>query len=670
MTNVRVVAAVVDTKQLTLYKQDGKTVCIPQGDPRVRKILDTITPIISHGGVATVNIAEANVYRDFEEQTGGFARFFRVARKKVAGLFGASSDDDEPVEPTQVGVVPGLSTAIDEIIAHATPAANDDQSLKSNETMVAVVGKGKDAKVIPGMEKLRDQFLHACKLGSTKGVENFLKRISSVIDKRRHSIDELLHFMERGDLPIADDGSIIIYKMLYRREGHYVDPHSKKVTQKVGSFVCMDPKLVDDSRRKECSTGLHVARRGYLSGFHGDVCVLAKVAPEDVIAVPMNEPDKMRVCGYHIIFELDQDAFQKLKNNRPMTDNPKAQRLLGRAISGDHVGRLEEVRITEPYGGGLIITQLNSKGEPLPRTKGEPRKAVALDEVNVAPSVDPKAVAKKVTETKAQAPAKKPVGGRQKHAQELLEGVVGHNSNTEQRRHHAVALIDFKKKSKVSWSSLGISDDQVQIVIKTAEAAAPVVPKPAPRPAKKQAPTVKAPAKKAKPAPKRMDVETKPGSAVEPHPMSKGTGVKVRLFELEKVYSHKDGDPAHRAAAALEMVSIRRRAKKSWQALGYPLLTDQLLNDDAVRFSAKEILKAEKPKSAPKKAAAKKAAPSKAATAPAPMTGGPSQQAARKLFNERKWGPLQDFKKAKKKSWSALGFTSKEEAEIKLHIGG
>lgn len=651
MTNVRVVAAVVDTKQLTLYKEDGKTILIPQGDPRLRKILDEITPTISQGGVASVDMSEINIYKDFEEKSGGVARFFRVARNKVASFFGAGEHErDENVAPTTIGQLPALSLAIDDIMANAKPSANDDfGNLKTNETVVAVVGSGKNAKVIPGMENLKDQFHHACKLGSTKGVENFLRRLSAVIDDRQHSIHDLLRFMERGDLPIADDGSIVIYKVLNRsNDGNtFVDCHSRKVTQKVGSFVCMDPSLVDHNRRNECSTGLHVARRGYLSNFGGDVCVLAKVAPEDVIAVPNYDANKMRVCGYHILFELDQDSYNKLKNNRPMTDNPKAQALLGRAISGNHPARMEEVRITQARGGGVVITPLNSKGQPQERTKA--RMATALDDASTAPSVNPKQVAEKVTEAKAKPKATAPVlNTRQRLARDLYDAG------------DAQALIAFKKKSKVSWATLGFDEEDQKFIL---EMAANPVPKPAPKPATKAKPTVKAPAKKAAPAPRKVTpkpaptnpnivkgpVETVP--AVGRPTLASGGGTKARMFELEKIYSDKTADPRHRALAAVDLINLRAKQKKSWGRLGYPKLTDQILKDDAQRFQAQADEAAR-------------------AAQPAPTTGGPSQQAARALFNNQNWTGLAAFKKLKKKSWSALGFTSKEEAEIKLHIGG
>lgn len=512
MTHIRVVAAVVDTRQLTLYKEDGSTVLIPQGDVRLRNILDEITPIIAKGAVAIVDLAEENNYQNFEQKSGGFARFFRVAKAKVASFF----NGDEPVEYQVIGSIPEssphvptkLSHAIDSIMEHAVPAGDTkfaEQPLSKDDTVIAVVGTGKNAKIIPGMENLEQQFAYALKLGSTIGVQNLLRRLAAVIDQRRHSVHDLLRFLERADLPIADDGSIIIYKALStttpfekvaaRGKGIFYDIHSKQVPQQVGSYVCMDPSMVDPNRRNECSNGLHVARRAYLANFHGDVCVLAKLAPEDVIAVPNYDANKMRVCGYHILFELPHGDYQKLLQNKPMTDSTSSQSMLGRAIRGDHKPPHEEVRITGSMGQGVVITKLDHKGKKIEPLRGRTAPmAVALDDTTTAPgSVDPKTISEQVTKIKAEEaakptaalepvvePAKIKQSPRQLEATRLWAIMTDKEISVVDRKIAAGNLQQFKKSAKVSWTTLGLEDSVAQtiaevIAIKT-EPEKPVAP--------------------------------------------------------------------------------------------------------------------------------------------------------------------------------------------------
>lgn len=497
MNTIQVVAAVVDSTQLTLYKTDGNTVVIPQGDKRLAEILKTITPILVHpGAVAEVDLSHNldNVYKDYEESSNGVIRFFRVAKSKLSRLFGRKVEAEaaEAVsENTVLGTVPRpgasipvlipdwekeraarMQEAVNEIIANATPATSPnfhDQNLtdvtaEEGDTLVAVVN---EREIVPHVQSLRQQVARASSLKDFKGFGNFMKRVAAVATKRGHSAEDLMRFMERGDLPIADDGSIVIYKVLNtssRGKGEYVDRHTKRVTQKVGSYVCMDESLVDPNRRNECSNGLHVARRAYISSFSGDVCVLAKVAPEDVIAVPDYDANKMRVCGYHILFELPQNAFERLKKNQPFTENNKdAQLMLGRALSGDHVGRLEMVKIHGHNGKDVKITPLvvnkseaKAKAQTPAQKAAEPPKQVkpaeALPEPEAetkAPAVDPKQVANAVKAEKAQHE------NQMDKAKRLYDVVLKAKSKADKAA-AARELLDFKKSSKKGWLALNL----------------------------------------------------------------------------------------------------------------------------------------------------------------------------------------------------------------------
>jgi len=451
---IQVVGAVVDVRQLTLYKSDGTTFTIPQGDPRVARIVSEITPVLSsgNGAVATVDVSTENHYSRYETRSLSMVKLFRIAKAALGALLNAE-ESKEKVQPRTIGST-NLEDAIAQIMKNAIPASSPDfhsdglATQDSDETVVALV----DGKIVSGVENLESQMANASREGnSTVGLDNFLRRVASV--PRQHSVDDLLNFMKRGDLPIADDGSIVIYKALRRKGDGYVDIHSGRVTQKVGSLVIMDESLVDHDRRNECSNGLHVARRQYLRGFPGDVCVLAKVNPEDAIAVPEYDANKMRVCAYHILCELPEEGYKALMRNEPFTSNGEAQKLLGSVIAGNHVGILEEVRITGDRGTGLIIT---------PRVIGAPRVAPPLMEERLAqaitdaedkptgPMVDVKSVAQQVQAAKAQSRADK--------AQGLYMEYLDATNETDAQK-AAQALLDYKRTAKVSWEKLGFSSD-------------------------------------------------------------------------------------------------------------------------------------------------------------------------------------------------------------------
>ncbi|WWC81907.1 putative rIIB lysis inhibitor [Burkholderia phage vB_BpP_HN04] len=501
-----VVSAVVDTFRMTLYTQTGATHVINQGDPNLEKILAIITPKLSVNEPVELDLTALNAekpineYSEMEKKTNGFVRFFKVAKEKISSIFGSeekqktpevkhvasqtlgkASEDIKPTiaaTPTVVDAkteaVAKNQAAVAEVLKNATPVKDDPEPVKATETLVAVVkdSKGND-QVIAGVEALSNQLKHSIR-GSEIGIQNFLKRLAEVISQRRHSVDDLMKFMERGDLPVSDAGDIIIYKILNKCktklegiEFDYVDVHSSRVVQRVGTYIHMDHSLVDHDRRNECSNGLHVARRQYLGGFSGNVIVLARVRPEDVIAVPQYDANKMRVCGYHILFEMLEEDRRALISNKPLvTEDGKAK--LGKALAGDHVGILEHVKIGGAKGTNLTVTK-KVKGERVADElqsnvvqagdRVESAMQVDDDDKLQAPAVDPKTIAQVADAAKVAVAAEAPLS-RAEQAQKLWN-TVNSTATMGVRATALETLIELKKKAKVSWNSLGLKDHEI-----------------------------------------------------------------------------------------------------------------------------------------------------------------------------------------------------------------
>lgn len=501
MTEVlRIIAAVVDTHRLTLYRDNGETIIIPQGDPRIRRLVEKVVPAIEQNKFCELSVDEisnTNHYNQTERELKGFVKFFRTAKATLEELlakFGhLDQEDDNTVAPVAAGQLPvkgpdggyadgdslqeQAQSAVAEIMANAKPTSSPEfhQPMTETDTVVAVLDNG---KMIPGIEMIDVQLQAvAAKLGNAIGVQRFFERVSSV--PRNHSVQDLLTFMQKGELPIADDGSVLVYKRLEstREAGVFVDYHSKNVTQRVGSHVFMDEKLVDANRRTECSNGLHVARRDYLCSFSGDVTVLAKLAPEDVIAVPHADARKLRAKGYHIIVKLSDEDARLVNSNRPMQDTV----LLGNAVAGNHIGIIETVEITQDYGGGLIITPVNEK--PAEVVLDESKQTQSLDAIERATKedsqVDAVALAKSLGDKKS---------GRQQQAEALMVKVMEAKTQNAQID-AAKELVAFKKAAKVSWERLGITEKEAQRVIDIA--AGSFTPEPAP--VKKEKPVKAAP---------------------------------------------------------------------------------------------------------------------------------------------------------------------------------
>lgn len=82
-----IIALAVDSHNLTMWKPDGSTVIIPQGDHRVARIvLEAKEKGLTTGKAVEVDIAEVVnqkvEYSDAEENTNGLVKFFKMAKSK------------------------------------------------------------------------------------------------------------------------------------------------------------------------------------------------------------------------------------------------------------------------------------------------------------------------------------------------------------------------------------------------------------------------------------------------------------------------------------------------------------------------------------------------------------------------------------------------------------
>ena len=407
---LRVVSAVADKKQAILYLEDGETFVIKQGDHRLGDLLDHIIPITVRGEIAVVDLQDFSIYAAFEKKTQGATKFFRMAKNKIKGWFGGQTEThkatiSEDGKQAIMAAVMGTNMTEAEVSEHGQPVDMTDE-VGPDEVVVAVVENKDTGKktVIPGVQAIKPLIDHAVRTNSVEAVQAFLSRCAGFIDKRQYSVDDLMRFLEKGDLPLAEDGSIIAYKMLHKSDDKrvFVDCHTQKIRQQVGSYVCVNENLVDLNRHNECSNGLHIARRGYLSGFGGDVCVLCKIDPEDVMVVPHNDPNKVRVKGYHILGVMSDEAMKLLKANKPMTGEEDALEMVYRAIKGDHIDRIEQVQVNGQYGSNVVVTKLkhdkNRGWDAFTHTGSDLKNAAALDdEANISGSVDPREINKRVT---------------------------------------------------------------------------------------------------------------------------------------------------------------------------------------------------------------------------------------------------------------------------------
>jgi len=224
-----------------------------------------------------------------------------------------------------------------------------DSRLELDEETKSLYLKGTTVPIEPGLgDKIMDF------LDNGLPIEPLIKFWESCLRNPHFiAVKELFSFLECNNLPITEDGGFLGYKKLnftntvnlpaefgelfVDLEGtvrnldgevvetevaerflafvneannpNMVDVHSRTIHQKVGDVVKISRVQFNEAERREaCGYGLHIG--GFLYMFSGDVRVLCKVFPEDVIACNPNQ-EKLRTCEYKIIAFVDSKTEVK-----------------------------------------------------------------------------------------------------------------------------------------------------------------------------------------------------------------------------------------------------------------------------------------------------------------------------------------------------------------------
>jgi hypothetical protein len=392
-------------------------------------IIEEISPKISRNQAAEINLdlfvnipLEIEIEPEEELTSNGFVRFFKKIGAKIKSMF-VNEHGEPQIEETEI---------------------------KEETTVAAVTLQSGKTVEIPNVQNMKKHINHAKIHQSEQGLKNFLANVAEVIESRGHSIDDLLKFLEKNDLPITDDGHFLAYKSLLKGSGNtagfYTDPHSKRVPQDIGTLVYMPTELVDPNRRNECSNGLHVGRRGYMGSFRADDVFIVKVNPKDVIAVPSYDASKMRLCAYHIVGKLSSAGRDLVYKNKSVTSSGYDLALLEDIIKGKHINVVHRVFITGPKGTGLIIN-----GKPVDNGT-EAKEATPAYGSAAAPLREEPVKAKKAPE-----PAKEKPTSRAMVVKDLMSQIVDTTISKAKRIQAAKDLVDQKKQAKVSYAKLGIS---------------------------------------------------------------------------------------------------------------------------------------------------------------------------------------------------------------------
>lgn len=132
---------------------------------------------------------------------------------------------------------------------------------------------------------------------------NFLENLMQNPSKR--VVDDLYRFLEKGRMPITEDGHFLAYKKV---RADYKDIHSGRFSNTVGASFEMPRNMVDEDAQRTCSVGFHVCSYDYLPNFASsgnDRVMVCKINPAHVVAIPADYNDtKMRVYKYVVTDEV------------------------------------------------------------------------------------------------------------------------------------------------------------------------------------------------------------------------------------------------------------------------------------------------------------------------------------------------------------------------------
>lgn len=121
----------------------------------------------------------------------------------------------------------------------------------------------------------------------------FWRRLKKNPDKQVR--DSLYRFIAKIGCAFTTDGFILAYKYV-DSEYHSVYKSKRVFNWTPGNRVRMPRSECNSNPNEACSTGLHTGTIDYVGG-HGDIRLLVKIDPKDVVCVPYDDEfEKMRCC--------------------------------------------------------------------------------------------------------------------------------------------------------------------------------------------------------------------------------------------------------------------------------------------------------------------------------------------------------------------------------------
>jgi hypothetical protein len=147
----------------------------------------------------------------------------------------------------------------------------------------------------------------------------FYEKLQS--NPKKDSKKQLYKWVEANKIQITNDGSLLLYKGVGKYGDAFlsissgpdvyvngVEQPDERISQSIGDIVEMPRSKVAFDPNETCSTGLHAAGFEFAENFSNGAVLTIKVSPADVVSVPKDSFQKIRVCRYEVIGFVDKEV--------------------------------------------------------------------------------------------------------------------------------------------------------------------------------------------------------------------------------------------------------------------------------------------------------------------------------------------------------------------------
>lgn len=154
------------------------------------------------------------------------------------------------------------------------------------------------------------------------------------------AVHEIYDYCKAMDFEITDDGCFLAYKKVRKDLGSVFDNGETK--HKIGEYT--EVKMYDTERTNVCSKGLHFCSKSYLQYYPGEVIIIVKVNPMDVVSIPVDYNFAKGRCRKYLVVGILNDKNKTLKD----VDESTLDKSVGTILRNE--SRIEEtVRLMKKY---------------------------------------------------------------------------------------------------------------------------------------------------------------------------------------------------------------------------------------------------------------------------------------------------------------------------------